>query len=308
MRRILLLLCAWTAVLALLPGQPGFAAKRAAAADLLESDRQAEAVFARAHPGLLPERRWRRPPPTAPAFDWTRLGVATRVRQQGKTGTCWAHAGVEALEANWLIRNGRAAELSVQAVLDHVEHADGGTARKVFDELLKSGTARERVYPFRGKPGPVRGPTPYRAVAWGYVARDGGTPSVARMKEALLEHGPLYVSVATTRAFRRYRAGTVHREAGRFLRTTHAVLLVGWDDARGAWKIKNSWGPRWGEGGYMWIAFGSNGVGNNAAWVRAQSTYYPPPPSFRALVPDASPLPNWPARTAPSRRAGEPAA
>jgi cathepsin L len=267
-------------------------------------DRQAEGAFAQAYPGVLPETRWRRPAPSAPAFDWTRLGVATRVRHQGKTGTCWAHAGVEALEANWMIRNGTRAEFSVQAVLDHLRHANGGTARKVFNALLKSGTALDLSYPFRGRPGPLLEPTPYRAVAWGYIAGEGRTPSVGQLKEALLEHGPLYVSVTTTSAFRKYRAGTVHREGRRFARTTHAVLLVGWDDGREAWKVKNSWGTRWGEGGYMWIAYGSNGVGKNAAWVRAQCIYYPPPPSFGMLVPDASPLPNWPARMARTLAAG----
>ncbi|MCS7292360.1 MAG: C1 family peptidase [Gloeomargarita sp. SKYBB_i_bin120] len=39
-------------------------------------------------------------------------------------------------------------------------------------------------------------------------------------------------------------------------RTNHAVQLVGWDDKRQAWRIKNSWETGWGDGGY-----GSNNVG-----------------------------------------------
>src|SRR5262245_1589885 len=48
-----------------------------------------------------PAKRRKRP---AGGFDWTELGVATRVRDQGRAGTCWAHAGVEALEASVEIR------------------------------------------------------------------------------------------------------------------------------------------------------------------------------------------------------------
>src|SRR5262249_24463421 len=96
-------------------------------------------------------------------------------------------------------------------------------------------------------------------------------PSVSQLKEALTAHGPLYVAVfSRTRAFHEYRGG-VHREDLDHDRTSHAVLLVGWDDSRGggAWRIKNCWGERWGEKGSMWIAYGSNNLGNHAAAVEA---------------------------------------
>jgi C1A family cysteine protease len=35
----------------------------------------------------------------------------------------------------------------------------------------------------------------------------------------------------------------------------HAVCLVGWDDARRAFKFINSWGDWWGIGGYGWISY-----------------------------------------------------
>lgn len=56
----------------------------------------------------------------------------------------------------------------------------------------------------------------------------------------------------------------------------HGVTLIGWDDSKGAWLIKNSWGPTWGdtcgfgtEKGYMWIAYGCNNIGYGASWVIA---------------------------------------
>ena len=36
----------------------------------------------------------------------------------------------------------------------------------------------------------------------------------------------------------------------------HCVLLVG-TDASGVWKIKNSWGTSWGEGGFIRLAPGN---------------------------------------------------
>jgi len=57
----------------------------------------------------------------------------------------------------------------------------------------------------------------------------------------------------------------------------HGVTLIGWDDGKQAWLIKNSWGTGWGETGghgsergYMWIKRSCNNVGVGASWVRAK--------------------------------------
>ena len=53
----------------------------------------------------------------------------------------------------------------------------------------------------------------------------------------------------------------------------HAMTLVGWDDdfsrnnfnytpdRDGAWLIKNSWGPEWGDAGYVWISYADTTAG-----------------------------------------------
>ena len=35
----------------------------------------------------------------------------------------------------------------------------------------------------------------------------------------------------------------------------HAMLVTGYDDARRAFRIQNSWGREWGDGGYAWYSY-----------------------------------------------------
>ena len=33
---------------------------------------------------------------------------------------------------------------------------------------------------------------------------------------------------------------------------------MGWDDAQQAWLARNSWGPTWGNSGYLWLGYGAS--------------------------------------------------
>jgi hypothetical protein len=99
---------------------------------------------------------------------------------------------------------------------------------------------------------------------------------VDRLKDALCKFGPLAVTVLATDAFQAYTGGDIFNECASG-DINHAVTLIGWDDDKQAWLIKNSWGTGWGdtcgygsERGYMWIAYGCNKIGAYAAWVYAQ--------------------------------------
>ena len=107
-----------------------------------------------------------------------------------------------------------------------------------------------------------------RALAWGYVneAKPEELPSVVQLKEALIDHGPLAMPIHGDACFSLYQGGVFngHSAGG----PTPVMVLIGWDDDKQAWLIKNSWGERWGEKGFCWVAYGSNNVGINAAWIQ----------------------------------------
>ena len=158
---------------------------------------------------------------------------------------------------------------------------NGGWYSKVLDYLKKQGSTSEANQPYENRRSNTcrsSGHPIYTVVDWAYVT-GVSTPSVATMKRALCEHGPIIASMLMTSAFQLYIGG-VFNEGPEGLGTSdvnHAVLIIGWDDNKGegthkgAWLIKNSWGPTWGgpEKGFGWVQYKSNNIGYGAAWVQA---------------------------------------
>lgn len=101
------------------------------------------------------------------------------------------------------------------------------------------------------------------------MADDASVPPVDQLKEALCNYGPLVACVSATDLFSAYTGGVFNEN--NMGTVNHAVCLVGWDDDRGAWLVKNSWSTSWGEDGYIWVAYGSNSIGYGAAWVQTAS-------------------------------------
>ncbi|MBZ4419309.1 C1 family peptidase [Myxococcus sp. RHSTA-1-4] len=82
--------------------------------------------------------------------------------------------------------------------------------------------------------------------------------NVADIKEvkAQLNAGyPVAIGAIVDDGFHASGPGAIWRSVQGAQRGGHAMLVVGYDDARGAFKLINSWGTRWGDGGYGWIAY-----------------------------------------------------
>jgi cathepsin L len=107
-----------------------------------------------------------------------------------------------------------------------------------------------------------------KANAWDYVnSPPDQLPTVEQLKTALIEHGPLVAPIYYDECLANYRGGVFNeKDLGAI---NHVVLLIGWDDEKQAWLIKNSWEEKWGEKGFGWIKYGSNNIGMFAAWIDA---------------------------------------
>ncbi len=209
---------------------------------------------------------------TRSSFDWRDYGAFGRVRDQGNCGSCWAFAAAASLESTNLIENGRHVDASEQHMVSACANAgscSGGWSDKVFRDYVAGGTVAETTMPYLGRDSscPNPSPKPYRAVSWDFVSPKWVQPSVASLKRALAQHGPLSVGVNAYARFQYYTGGVFQYDHAWRSCCNHEVALVGWDDKKGAWLIRNSWGPNWGDHGYMWIKYGSNDLGYAAAWV-----------------------------------------
>jgi cathepsin L len=156
--------------------------------------------------------------------------------------------------------------------------------------MVGHGYSAETAFPYTHTDAPCHTyPITAKPVAWGFVDAANEIPSVATLKQAIIERGPISVSVRATSNFQGY-AGGVFYEAAPAHDSNHAVVLVGWDDAKGAWLLRNSWGTSWGETcgygserGYMWIAYNSSNVGRWSRWVLAEHALYFNPNILKVL-------------------------
>jgi C1A family cysteine protease len=81
--------------------------------------------------------------------------------------------------------------------------------------------------------------------------------------KAALRNGPLQTTLYVYADFMTYGSGVYKHTTGSML-GGHAVSIVGYDDTKRAWIIRNSWGPTWGDNGFAYISYDDqSGIGDS---------------------------------------------
>jgi C1A family cysteine protease len=200
---------------------------------------------------------------TPPAsIDWRTLGAVTPVKDQGQCGSCWSFSATGAMEGAWKIAKGSLVSLSEQQLVDcSVIYGNmacnGGLMDNAFSYAIDHGMCTETSDPYLAKKTTCTACTP---VAFFSGCLDVVPNNQVNLKQAVA-HGPVSVAIeADTTVFQFYQSGIItSAKCGTNL--DHGVLVVayGTENGQAYWTIKNSWGPSWGENGYVRVAanFGS---------------------------------------------------
>lgn len=153
---------------------------------------------------------------------------------------------------------GRKDLLSEQQLVDCSKEnhgCSGGLASKAFDYIQMHGIETEADYPYTAKNGVCKyDDTKAKVKVSSY--------SEAHDEKLILDlvgnKGPTAVSIDGTH-IQNYESGVFDSTACT-MTTNHAVLVVGYDNEKGKdfWLVKNSWGPNWGEKGYIKMVRGKN--------------------------------------------------
>lgn len=231
-----------------------------------------------------------------PSYDWRAVGLPP-VRNQGGCGSCWAFGTMGPLESQIMIQSGTAVDLSEQYLVScNTSGWDCGGGWWAHDYHkwrippgeTEAGAVPEVDFPYTATDAPCNSPydKAYQIDNWAYVP--GNENDIDEIKQAIYQYGPVAAAVAVGPAFQGYSSGVFDNDESGY-GINHAIVLVGWDDAYswegdtyGVWILRNSWGSGWGDGGYMYITYGTSRVGYAANYIEYVHT---PPPDFALVAP-----------------------
>merc|ERR1712014_73907 len=141
----------------------------------------------------------------------------------------------------------------------------GATAEQAFNFSMRNGVTTDAAYPFKHFPFSrhtchttyVREPL---AAVGGWVRLPPNDDQ--SLLAALVQHGPIAVTVAAT-SWMLYDSGIFDGELGMGCDAdlNHQVSLIGYgeDKATNYWLVRNSYGPEWGEQGYIRLLRAASG-------------------------------------------------
>jgi cathepsin L len=201
------------------------------------------------------------------SIDWREHNAVLAVKNQGTCGSCWSFSVTGTLEGQLALHKNSQIPLSEQEMVDcdtANSGCSGGDMRLALNFVKNNGLVSEASYPYTGIKGSCRSHTnKVLQTISGFVEVQSNEEALA---DAVGSIGPISIGLNANTDWQFYGGGIFNHRSCNNIDLNHGVLAVGYDSQ--AWIIKNSWGPSWGEAGYIRLIRGQDQCG-----VSAYSTY-----------------------------------